>query len=107
MSKRHKMDRKNYEEFAEQFPAGRENALSMQAMCKFFGVTDRDLRNMVKQARLHGCIIAGDDYGYYRPISLEELHAYRVIVHARYKTTGATLRAVDTAIRNYVEQEDC
>lgn len=54
-------------------PFGQDNAASMKSLANIFQKSTREIRQMVRNARLDGEIIVGDEYGYYQPVYEEDL----------------------------------
>lgn len=54
-------------------PCGKDQSVSMKALASIFNKGDREIRLMVRNARLDGEIIVGDENGYYQPVYEEDL----------------------------------
>lgn len=81
------------EELYSFIPTGKENGISMKRLAELYGVGERELRQAVTKARMHGFIIAGTAAGYYRPADCAELREYYHIVSERGKTAFASIEA--------------
>lgn len=92
--------------FYENIPMGAANAISMQQLADFYGVTARELRKAVLAARCGGCIIAGDENGYYKPDGLAELKAYYKRALSRGRATFASIAAARQQIEELERQQE-
>lgn len=57
----------------DHIPFGQDSAISMKALASIFHTGTREIRQMVRNARLDGEVIVGDEYGYYQPTCEEDL----------------------------------
>ena len=57
-------------------PVGKENAVSMSTLSRFLNLDERQVRQLVLNARKTGLIIASGKAGYYIPYDREELLKY-------------------------------
>lgn len=70
----------------EFIPFGRSNAIKRKDLMDILGVTDRDMRNLISDARKKTPIInLSDGEGYYRPNEKEDLMKYIMQESARAK----------------------
>ena len=68
----------------EYIPFGKENAIKRSTLRDLLGVTDRDMRVLIAEARKEVPIInLQDGSGYYRPTDKEELYQYIMQENAR------------------------
>lgn len=79
-------------------PEGKENAVSMARLAYQVNLSKRDLRKAIQYARESGEIIAGDEAGYYQPITAEELRHYYNRAFARATTALNGIQAVKLKI---------
>lgn len=74
---RHDADQGNGEgkkhRIMDYIPYGKDQSVSMKALASIFNKGDREIRLMVRNARLDGEIIVGDENGYYQPVYEEDL----------------------------------
>ena len=77
-------------------PRGQENAVSMADLAAAIGTDERTVRKIIEKARLEGAVIIGDNSGYYKPASRQELEPY---VHRIEKKARKILAAVGAGRR--------
>lgn len=83
----------------EFIPYGRENAIKRTTLRDLLGVTDREMRNAIAQARKETPIInLQDGKGYYRPKDKQELSHYIFQEKARAEKI---LKNVNVACKEY------
>lgn len=88
--------------FMSLIPYGEEKAKSMRELSRECGVSPRELRKIVENARRDGMIIASSESGYFVPSSAEELNAFYMRTMYRVNTTLDTLRPVEEIINEVV-----
>lgn len=81
-------------------PTGRENGVSMRYIAQMTGMSEREVRSAVNEARLAGHMIVGDDCGYYVAGSVEELVVYFFRLRKHAKTTQSILRKVKRGLKD-------
>ena len=81
-------------------PKGRENGVSMRYIAQMTGMSEREVRSAVNEARLAGHMIVGDDCGYYVAGSVEELVVYFFRLRKHAKTTQSILRKVKRGLKD-------
>ena len=64
-------------------PVGAKNAISMKNLSEKSGVSDRQVRRLIKNARFDGIEIIGDSNGYYLPETQEERRRFYNTFHKR------------------------
>lgn len=79
-------------------PDGEENAKSMRELSRECGVSPREIRKIVENARRDGMIIASSESGYFVPSCEEELNAFYIRTMYRVNTTLDTLRPVEEIV---------
>lgn len=77
---------------------GEENARSMKELSRLYGVSCREFRRTVEEARRHGVIIASSDSGYYIPSCDQELVEYYIRTRYRINTSIEALRPVQEIV---------
>ena len=83
----------------EFIPYGRENAIKRQDLRDMLGVSDRDMRELIAQARKETPIInLSDGQGYYRPNEKEDLMRYILQEQAR---SIKIMKNIRVAIKEY------
>ena len=74
---RHEADQGNSEGkkhgIMDYIPSGQDNAVSMKSLASILHRSTREIRLMVRNARIDGEIIVGNEYGYYQPTCEEDL----------------------------------
>lgn len=76
----------NAMDILEYIPYGKGNAVKREDLRDMLGVSDRDMRRMIAQARKDAPIInLSDGYGYYRPNDKDDLLRYILQEQARAK----------------------
>lgn len=81
-------------------PLGCENAVSMKYLSQMTGMSEREVRSAVNEARLQGHMIVGDDHGYYFADNVGELVGYYFRLRKHAKTTRSVLRKVKQSLKN-------
>lgn len=79
-------------------PDGEDNAKSMRELSRECGVSPREVRKIIENARRDGMIIASSDSGYFIPSCEEELNAFYIRTMYRINTTLDTLRPVEEIV---------
>lgn len=79
-------------------PDGEENAKSMRELSRECGVSPREVRKIIENARRDGMIIASSDSGYFVPSCEEELNEFYLRTMYRVNTTLDTLRPVEEIV---------
>ena len=87
-------------------PRGKERAVSMERLAKICCVTERQVRQLVYDARCNGIVIASGPKGYYLPVRASELEEYINIQEKRCKAGFATLPAAKEKLRAMQEDPD-
>lgn len=64
-------------------PVGSANAISMRSLAEKLGITERTLRDRIRQARFEGYEIIGDMHGYYLPETQEDSRRFYNLFHKR------------------------
>lgn len=64
-------------------PVGSANAISMRSLAEKLGITERTLRDRIRQARFEGYEIIGDMHGYYLPETQEDSRRFYKLFHKR------------------------
>lgn len=83
----------------EFIPYGRENAIKRRNLRELLGVTDRDMRRLLAEARKEAVILnLQDGQGYYRPTNREELYSYILQEKARAEKI---IKNVNVAVKEY------
>ena len=87
-------------------PVGRQNAIAMSELAKRIGISQREARKAVFNARRKGAVIcstcSGDkSSGYYRPGSVEEALPYVRLQESRIASANIALRP----LKEFVEGE--
>lgn len=83
----------------EYIPYGRENAVKRRYLRELLGVSDRDMRRLLSEARKEVVILnLQDGEGYYRPTNREELYSYILQEKARAEKI---LKTINVAVREY------
>lgn len=99
------MDLQNY---YNDIPKGKENAITKEALMVKWGMTERAVRNIIRELRLEDF---GDDYvvislssgkGYYKSTDIEDIMAYKKEVTNRGRHTFAPLRKVNRILSGQV-----
>lgn len=80
-------------------PTGKDNAISMEYLSNILGVSKRDIRQCVLNARLEGNIICGTQYGYYLPADDSELREYYYYALTRALTTLKSLKTARIKVK--------
>jgi biotin operon repressor len=80
-------------DFRKILPPGKERAVSMERLAQICGVTERQIRQMIFDARCSGLVIASGPTGYYLPVRASELKEYISIQEKRCRAGFATLPA--------------
>ena len=75
----------------DHIPYGRAEAVSADYLSKLFGMEKRDLRRIIEAARRDNILICGDNHGYYKPVSDNEIRAYVHRVRGRIRTASQCL----------------
>lgn len=70
----------------ESIPAGRKEAVSMRYLAKIHGLTEREIRRAIEQARRDGMLICSSEQGYFLPETVQEIRAYTRRMSARIRT---------------------
>lgn len=83
-------------------PDGEENAKSMSELSRECGVSPREFRKIIENARRDGMIIASSDSGYFVPSCEEELNDFYLRTMYRVNTTLDTLRPVEEIVSDVV-----
>ena len=98
-------------EIVSLIPEGKENAVSMSRLAYQVNLSKRELRKAIQYAREGGEIIAGDEAGYYQPVTPEEYRHCLNRAHAREKTTLDSIKAlelhmseIEEGLKNYDEE---
>lgn len=91
----------------EYIPTGKQNAIAMSELAKRIGISQREARKAVFNARRKGAVIcstcSGDkSAGYYRPISVDEARPYIRLQESRIASAEIALRPV----KEFVEGEN-
>lgn len=84
----------------ENIPFGEQNAVSMRELAVFFGITERELRERIFEARKEGCLILGGVNGYFRPGTLEEVERYYHSTLSRLKSAVAVLKPLQAVLED-------
>lgn len=79
-------------------PNRKDRAVPMSYVSSLTGIDTRQLRATILQMRIHGLVIAGDSYGYYIPISEEEIEEYYHLQRGRALTTLRSLQATKSML---------
>ena len=107
MKKKHrKRLEQRLEDLLSLIPKGRENARHMKEISYLSGYSEREVREGSTSLRINGYIIAGDQYGYYIPETIEELRSYVKLVTERQKTTAKSLAAAKRKLKEMEGQDD-
>ena len=72
-------------------PAGRAEAVSMTYLASIFGISKRELRKNIEDARKAGNLICSCDRGYFMPETMTEIKEYAKRTKARIRTGGQCL----------------
>lgn len=74
-------------------PRGKEKAVSMERLGRICGLNERQVRQLVFDARCSGMVIASCPKGYYLPMRVSELKEYIETTEKRCRAGLATLPA--------------
>ncbi|MGN0655624.1 MAG: hypothetical protein ACI4KR_02430 [Ruminiclostridium sp.] len=85
----------------ELIPRGKQNAISSTRLVNRSGLSDRDLREAIFQARKSGAAICSSVHGYYMPNSVDEALEYFYAQRKRVITGNIALNSV----RRYIDEE--
>lgn len=97
------MDKKTIN-IVELIPVGHENAITRQELCRITGLRDRDVRNLIEDARAEHCICNNcDGAGYYIPTELSEINDFIAQETSRAKSIFRSLRGAKT-LKNLMER---
>lgn len=84
----------------EYIPHGRDNAITRAELVRLTGLSDRNVRAQISQARRNNVIInLQDGGGYYRPTERAEIERYAMQEEHRLKSIGWSLKAARDALR--------
>lgn len=82
-------------------PVGRENAVSLSAICKTFGLDNRQARKEIERERRAGAVILSSTEppgGYYRAANVDELKRFTASMQSR----AASISAACTAAKQQI-----
>ena len=78
----------------EYIPVGRENAIKRSELRNLCGLSDREMRRAIENARKETPIInLSDGVGYYRPETREEITRYILQEKSRIKSINENIQA--------------
>lgn len=81
-------------------PKGKENAITRKDLCKITGLSDRNVRERISQARRETVIInLQNGNGYYQPTEAAEIEQFVRQETARLKSIGWSLKAARNALK--------
>lgn len=81
-------------------PKGKENAITRKDLCKITGLSDRNVRERISQARRETVIInLQNGKGYYQPTEAAEIEQFVRQETARLKSIGWSLKAARNALK--------
>lgn len=81
----------NWEWLVSAIPAGQAEAVSMAYLARLFGISKRELRKEIEDARKAGNLICSCDKGYFMPQTEPEIMDYARRVKARIRTGALCL----------------
>lgn len=86
----------------EYVPMGKRNAIATSELAKRIGISQREARKAVFNARCKGeiiCSTCGENAsGYYRPTSVEEIRPYIRLQESRIRSAQEALRSAKSFI---------
>lgn len=81
----------------EYIPTGKQNAIAMSELAKRIGISQREARKAIFNARCKGeiiCSTCGENAsGYYRPTSVEEVRPYIAMQEHRIASAKSALKS--------------
>lgn len=81
----------NWEWLVSVIPSGQAAALPMKDLAQRFGISKRETRKMIEDARRAGILICSCDKGYFMPETVPEIREYAQRVKARIRTGALCL----------------
>lgn len=104
---RHNVD--SLELLYEAIPTGEDNAVSLETLAEYFGVSERDMRSRILFARKNGyiiCSLPSEQKGYYIPVDDKELlRCYRMF-KKRQEATDSILQLMrDCLVRGGIDPD--
>ncbi|MCR5235530.1 MAG: hypothetical protein K6E53_16745 [Lachnospiraceae bacterium] len=104
-----KIDKKRLQLLLKVLPEGEDNAISLETLSRYFGVTERDIRSLILNARQNGymiCSLPSEQKGYYLPANnFELLRCYRMF-RKRAESTASILQGMkDYLLKNGIDPD--
>lgn len=87
-------------------PFGSENAISMSKLSYISGYEPREIRKIVLECRIKGCVIGSGTCGYFIPVNEMELRSYYNTASARSRSCAISLHSTRKLIKSLGEQND-
>lgn len=76
----------------EQIPVGKENAISSKELETLTGLTKRQIKKAVRDARINNVLICSGQTGYYTPADMNELMNWYIPANKRVKDSFMPLK---------------
>ncbi len=83
-------------------PYGERNAVSMKALASLLRTDCRAIRQKILDARLKGSIICSSVYGYFQPVTHEELKRYVSMVRSAERSKYRSLLSAEHALDRHI-----
>lgn len=90
-------------DFSTVLNKGKENGIHSRQLAEILGITQRELRLNISQARQDGQVIASSPAGYYIPAGEDEVREYVSIMWARTKSTFKNMKSAKTWLKEHSE----
>lgn len=91
-------EKKDFTFLLQHLGVGEDQAISMTFLARILNVDKRTVRSIVHSARLNGCIIVGNDSGYFLPRTEEEVTAWINREASALKSKSKALQSARTAL---------